>query len=226
MSHTYTRPQGFQTSRTHENSPRIETLMEGAWVLHNSWWSWSSSPWGALAWLTWPMGRGQPREGSDSRSSGSSSPDTGPQVCSTGRGWSFPRKAFIICDLGKSTITCWATVKCLMLFWAPVQIWVSKSCSVMSDSLGPHGLNTTRLLCSWNSSGKNTGVGCHFLLQGIFQMQGSNKGVLNCRQILLSTRKFSSVQSNSLQPHGLQHSRPPFPSPTPRVYSNSCPLSW
>ena len=32
--------------------------------------------------------------------------------------------------------------------------------------------------------------------------------------------------SNSLQPHGLQHARPPCPSPTPRVYSDSCPLSW
>ena len=34
-----------------------------------------------------------------------------------------------------------------------------------------------------------------------------------------------SVMSNSLQPHGLPHARPPCPSPTPRVYSNSCPLS-
>ena len=34
-----------------------------------------------------------------------------------------------------------------------------------------------------------------------------------------------SVMSNSLQPHGLQHNRPPCPSPTPRVYSNSCPLT-
>ena len=33
------------------------------------------------------------------------------------------------------------------------------------------------------------------------------------------------VISDSLQPHGLQHARPPCPSPTPRVYSNSCPLS-
>ena len=32
--------------------------------------------------------------------------------------------------------------------------------------------------------------------------------------------------SDSLLPHGLQHARPPCPSPTPRVYSNSCPLSW
>ena len=44
------------------------------------------------------------------------------------------------------------------------------------------------------------------------------------------TNQFSSVQfshsvlSNSLQPHGLQHARPPCPSPTPRVYSNSFPL--
>jgi len=35
-----------------------------------------------------------------------------------------------------------------------------------------------------------------------------------------------SVVSNSLWPHGLQHARPPCPSPTPRVYPNSCPLCW
>ena len=34
-----------------------------------------------------------------------------------------------------------------------------------------------------------------------------------------------SVLSDSLRPHGLQHARPPCPSPTLRVYSNSCPLS-
>ena len=34
-----------------------------------------------------------------------------------------------------------------------------------------------------------------------------------------------SVVSDSLRPHGLQHTRPPCPSPTPRVYLNSCPLS-
>ena len=39
------------------------------------------------------------------------------------------------------------------------------SCSVMSHSLRPHGLQPSRLLCPWNSPGKNTGVGCHFLLQ-------------------------------------------------------------
>ena len=45
----------------------------------------------------------------------------------------------------------------------------------MSDSLfRPHGLKPTRVLCPWDSSGKNTGVGCYFLLQGIFLTQGSN----------------------------------------------------
>ena len=37
--------------------------------------------------------------------------------------------------------------------------------------------------------------------------------------------QFSSVTSHSLQPHRLQHARPPCPSPTPGVYSNSCPYS-
>ena len=37
--------------------------------------------------------------------------------------------------------------------------------SLMSDSVRPHGLQPTRLLCPWDSPGKNTGVGCHFLLQ-------------------------------------------------------------
>ena len=36
----------------------------------------------------------------------------------------------------------------------------------------------TRLLCPWNSPGKNTGVGCHALLQGIFPTQGLNLGLL------------------------------------------------
>ena len=39
-------------------------------------------------------------------------------------------------------------------------------------------------VCPWNSPGKNTGMGCHLLLQGIFQTQGLNSGLLHCRQIL------------------------------------------
>ena len=47
-------------------------------------------------------------------------------------------------------------------------------CSVVPDSLWPHGLQPTRLLCPWNFPGKNTGADYHFLLQGIFSTQGSN----------------------------------------------------
>ena len=45
-------------------------------------------------------------------------------------------------------------------------------CSVLSNLLVPHGV--TRLLCPWGCPGKNTGVGCHFLLQGIFLTQELN----------------------------------------------------
>ena len=51
--------------------------------------------------------------------------------------------------------------------------------SVMSDSLRSHGLQPTRLLCPWDSPGKNTGVGCHFLLQGIFPTQRANLSLLS-----------------------------------------------
>ena len=54
----------------------------------------------------------------------------------------------------------------------------------MSDSLRPLGLEPARLLCLRSSPGKNTGVGCHFLLQGIFPTQGSNPGLPYCRKIL------------------------------------------
>ena len=44
--------------------------------------------------------------------------------------------------------------------------------------------------------------------------------------LLITSVQFScSVMSDSLWPHGLQHARPPCPSPIPRIYSNSCPLS-
>ena len=61
---------------------------------------------------------------------------------------------------------------------------VSVSGSVVPESLRPHGLQPTRLLSPWDFPGKDTGVGCHFPLQGIFPTQGSNLGLLHCRQIL------------------------------------------
>ena len=55
----------------------------------------------------------------------------------------------------------------------------SESCSVVSNSLQPHGLHSP-----WNSPAQNTGVGSLSLLQGIFPTQGSNPGLLHWRQIL------------------------------------------
>ena len=49
----------------------------------------------------------------------------------------------------------------------------------MSDSFLPHGLKTTGFLCPWDFAGKKTGVGCHFLLQGIFPTQGSKLRLLH-----------------------------------------------
>ena len=56
--------------------------------------------------------------------------------------------------------------------------------SVVSGFLRPRGLQPTRSLCPRNSPGKNTGVGCHALFQGILLTQRSNLGLLHCRQIL------------------------------------------
>ena len=70
------------------------------------------------------------------------------------------------------------------------------SVTLVSNSLRPHGLQPARLLCPWDSPGKNTGVGCHSFLQGIFPTQGSNPGLPHCRQILyrLSHQGSPSVE--------------------------------
>ena len=52
-------------------------------------------------------------------------------------------------------------------------------CSIVSNYLWPHGLSPTSLPCPWNFPDKNTGVGCHFLLQRIFPIQGLNL-LLSC----------------------------------------------
>ena len=51
-------------------------------------------------------------------------------------------------------------------------------CSVLPDSLRPCGLKPARLLYPWNFPDRNTGVGFHFLLQGIFPTQGLNPCLL------------------------------------------------
>ena len=102
---------------------------------------------------------------------------------------------------------------------------VSESCSVVSDSLQPHGLYSP-----WNSPNQNIGVGSLSLLQGIFPTEGSYPGLLHCRHMLYqlshSSVQFShSATSYSLRPHEPQHARPPCPSPTPGVHPNPCPSS-
>ena len=54
----------------------------------------------------------------------------------------------------------------------------SEGHSDMSSSLQLHRLQPARLLCPWNSPGKNTGVGFHSVFQGICLMQGLNPGLL------------------------------------------------
>ena len=56
--------------------------------------------------------------------------------------------------------------------------------SVVSNSLQPHGLQPARLLCPWDSPGKNIGVGCHALPQSIFPTEGLNPGLPCYRWIL------------------------------------------
>ena len=73
-------------------------------------------------------------------------------------------------------------------------------CLVVSDSLQPHRPQPTRPLCPWDSPGKNTGVGCHFLLQKKLQKE----------------IKWSHlVVSDSLQPHRPQPTRPLRPRDSP-----------
>ena len=93
------------------------------------------------------------------------------------------------------------------------------ACSVVSNSLQPHGLQPTRLLCPWNFPGKNTGASCHFLPQ-IFLTQGLNPRLLCLLQwqacslpaeplhvIMCCVVLSHSVVSDSLGPHGLQSIR-------------------
>ena len=67
------------------------------------------------------------------------------------------------------------------------------------------GLQPVRLLCPRDSPGKNTGVGCHSLLQGIFPAQESNPGLLHCRQMIYhlssegSPRNFGRVKKKNVQ---------------------------
>ena len=70
-----------------------------------------------------------------------------------------------------------------MALWLHLD-YLCVSHSVVSNPLQPYGLEPARLLCPWDVPGKKTGMGTHSLLQGSFSAQGSNPGLLYCRQIL------------------------------------------
>ena len=73
------------------------------------------------------------------------------------------------CFKGLSSFFLKLTEKVLGLrsLMTPVCVWIIQWCLTVTSY-------TARLLCPWNSPGKNTGVGCHSLLQGIFPGQGLN----------------------------------------------------
>ena len=66
---------------------------------------------------------------------------------------------------------------------------VAQLCPTLCD---PVGYSLARLLCPWDFQGKNTGVHCCSLLWGIFLTQGSNQGLLHCRQILYCLSHWGS----------------------------------
>ena len=110
----------------------------------------------------------------------------------------------------------------------------------MSDSVGPHRRQPTRLPCPWDSPGKNTGVGCHFLLPGM-KVKSESEVTQSCPTLSdpmdcsLPGSSFHGIfQARvlewgaiafSVQPHGLQHTRLLCPSLSPRVCSDSCSLN-
>ena len=94
--------------------------------------------------------------------------------------------------------------KCSEMFEEGEREVKSVSHSVLSHSLRLDGLlcpwEPSGLLCPWDFPGKTTGVGCHSLLQGIFPTQGSNPGLLHCRQMLyrLSHQGSPRLLKNSM----------------------------
>ena len=99
--------------------------------------------------------------------------------------------------------------------WHGLWSWLyeSESCSVVSNSLRPHGLYSP-----WNSLGQNTGVGSLSLLQQMFPTQKSNPGLRHCRQILYQLsyqgrkytlgRSIAQVSSNLCPRLPWKHSLP------------------
>ena len=75
---------------------------------------------------------------------------------------------------------------------------VTQSCLTLCDPMNCSPPGSSR--GPWDLPGKDTAMGCHFLLQGIFQTQESNPGLLHCRQILSQlSYKGSPIELLSLE---------------------------
>ena len=88
----------------------------------------------------------------------------------------------------------------LVKYYWTLMVVVGQSLS-RARLLRPHGLQPTTLLCPWDFPSKNSGVGCHFLLQVIFLTQESNPDLLHCRRILC---QLSHKGSHLLLDHTVQ----------------------
>ena len=119
-----------------------------------------------------------------------------------------------LCDIGKSNISrfgfffykTWIRELTSQVLTIIVVIKYVEQCAVLCsvasvvwDSVQPYGLQPARLLCPWDSPGKNPGAGCHALLQGIFLTQGSNPHLSSStcisRQVTITTRATCCLTS-------------------------------
>ena len=79
-----------------------------------------------------------------------------------------------------------------------MKVWKKvKSLSRVQLFATPWTVACIRLLCPWDFLGKSTGVGCHFLLQGIFLTQGLNPSLPHCRQTLYPLSHQGSPNNGS-----------------------------
>ena len=121
----------------------------------------------------------------------------------------------LICNSGSESLLIWVAVAYVL------------SCSVMPDFVI---LWTITLQAPLYLGFSRQGYWCRlqFPPPGGLPNPGIEPNLLFCVAggfFTAGKPEFSSIASDSLLPHGLQHARPPCSSPTPRVYSNSCLLS-
>ena len=117
--------------------------------------------------------------------------------------WDFPGKS--------AGVGCHCLLQGLPLPAPKLPLHACSVTSIMSNCLQPYGRQHTRLLCPWDSPGKNTRVDCHTLLQEIFLTQGLNLYLLcflNCRRIFFTTEPPRKPQTafNPSQTHHKCHS--------------------